>query len=125
MKKLISYFTLLNCILLSSCMTVTYQESNFQRYTGDFRYHANIAEFFDCKTLKKHYLGKDGQSDDLIQAYQKLNLKPKEDVYVRVEGYYKEEEQMDGVDPIDVFVPTKIIQLDSSRSCKRPHRLGL
>ena len=125
MKKFIASLTVLSSLLLSSCMTVTIQGSNSQRYTGNFRYYAGIAEFFDCKTQKKHYLEESGLTEDLIKAYQKLNLRPKDDVYVRVEGFYKELEQMEGVDPIDVFVPTKIIQLDTTRSCKRPYRRGL
>ncbi|MFK5987050.1 MAG: hypothetical protein QM479_16705 [Pseudomonadota bacterium] len=103
---------------------MTVQQKN-QRYTGNFRYYAGIAEFFDCKTQKKHYLADDGLADDLIKAYKELNLRLKDDVYIRVEGFYQEQEQMEGVDPIDVFVPTKIIQLDTTRSCKRPYRRGL
>jgi len=125
MKTTISLIFVLNALLLSSCITISVKESNHHRYNGNFRYYAGIAEFFDCKTQKKHYLGDDGLSSDLIEAYQKLNLRAKDDVYVRVEGFYKEEEQMDGVDPIDIFIPTKIIQLDTTRSCKRPYRRGL
>ncbi|MFK5894872.1 MAG: hypothetical protein QM504_16760 [Pseudomonadota bacterium] len=124
MKISISLLTVLSSLLLVSCITVTVQQPN-HRYTGNFRYYAGIAEFFDCKTQKKHYLGQGELTDDLIKAYKKLNLRSKDDVYIRVEGYYQEEEQMEGVDPIDVFVPTKIIQLDTTRSCKRPYRRGL
>lgn len=98
---------------------------DISKYRGNFRYYAEIAEFFDCKTQQKHYLGSEGVLDELIEAYQKLNLKEKDDVYIQVEGFYREEEQMEGIDPVDVFVPTKIIELDTTRSCKRPYRRGL
>jgi hypothetical protein len=95
------------------------------RVNGDFRYYADIAEFFDCKTLKKHYMGQEGLYYELIKQYHALNLKPKEDVYVRAEGFYREEEQKFDIDPVDVFVITKIIKMDSKRSCKQPYRRGL
>jgi len=125
MKKNFSLIIILNTLLLSSCITISIKDPNHQRYNGDFRYYAGIAEFFDCKTQKKHYLGDEGITNDLIKAFKNLNLRDKEDVYIRVEGFYKEEQQMDGVDPLDIFIPTKIIQLDTTRSCKRPYRRGL
>ena len=120
MMKLILFLIALQ---LTAC-TPSY-DYEISRYKGNFRYFSHIAEFYDCKSMQKHYLGSEGVLDELIEEYKKLNLKEKDDVYIRVEGYYREEEQMDGVDPIEVFVPTKIVELDTSRSCKRPYRVGL
>lgn len=96
-----------------------------QSYTGDFRYYKEIAEFFDCKSQTKHYLGTDGVYDELIAEYQALNMTDGHDVYVRVEGYYLEEDQMDGVEPIELFVPTRIIKIDPDRGCKVDQKMGL
>ena len=96
-----------------------------QRYKGNFRSYAGIAEFFDCNTHKKHYVAKDGIYNELIEGYNDLNLKARDDVYIRAEGFYREEEQIEGVDPLEVFVVTKITEFDTSRSCKRPYRGGL
>ncbi len=111
-------------ITLSACMTNPNQQQSM-RVNGDFRYYADIAEFFDCKTQKKHYMGEDGLYSDLLKQYLALNLKPKEDVYIRAEGFYREGEQKFGIDPIDIFIITKIIKMDSKRSCKQPYRRGL
>ncbi len=116
------YLLLLVSSLLISCSS---PDQPSQRYKGNFRYYAGIAEFFDCKTQEKHYVARDGIYNDLIEAYQNLNLKAKDDVYIRAEGFYQEEEQIDGVDPLEVFIVTKIIEFDTTRSCKRPYRQGL
>ena len=115
---------LLASLFLLSCMSNEVKQQS-QRYKGNFRFYSHIAEFFDCKTQEKHYVAESGIYEELIKRYQALGLREKDDVYVSIEGYYQEEEQMDGVDPIDVFIPTKIIKFDTTRSCKRPYRSGL
>ncbi|MCK5696927.1 MAG: hypothetical protein KAI02_02120 [Gammaproteobacteria bacterium] len=119
MKLYLLFFT---TVLLISCSS---SQPPSQRYNGNFRYFSGIAEFFDCKTQEKHYVTEEGIYDELIASYKDLNLKPKDDVYIRAEGFYQEEEQMEGVDPLEVFVVTKIIEFDTTRSCKRPYRQGL
>ncbi len=115
-------YLLLFTALLLSCSS---SQQPSQRYNGNFRYFSGIAEFFDCKTQEKHYVTHAGIYDELIDSYKKLNLKAKDDVYIRAEGFYQEEEQMEGVDSLDVFVVTKVIEYDTTRSCKRPYRQGL
>ncbi len=120
-------FILLNSLLIgctSNLPTPTYQVQ-VQKIKGNFRYYAGIAEFFDCKTQTKHYVAKDGVYEEMLKAYQDLKLREKDDVYVSFEGFYREEEQMDGVDPYNMFVATKILKIDTTRSCKRPYRRGL
>ena len=124
MKKIILVSAILFTFLITACTTTTVKEQ-ISRFKGNFRYFAGIAEFYDCKTKQKYYLSEDGVYDELIKGYQDLNLKPKDDVYIRAEGFYREQEQEFGIDPIDVFVITKIIKFDTSRSCKKPYRVGL
>ena len=117
-------YTLLLAILLTGC-TMQHRTTENHRYTGDFRYYAGIAEFFDCKQKKRFYLSSQGLHDEVISSFQALKLTEKEDAFLKVEGYYTEEEQMDGVDPLELLVVTRIDQLDPSRSCDRRRREGL
>ncbi len=93
-------------------------------YTGDYRYYSGIGEFFDCKDQIKYFLADAGVSSELETQYLALDVKEKEDVYVTLKGYVKEETQIEGVDPITVFVPTEILNLDQTRGCERSKREG-
>lgn len=108
-------------LLLASCEHSGY---NISEFTGDYRYYAGIAEFFDCDSGIKYYVANAGIHTELQDMYNKLNLKEKDDVYIRVDGYTKEEKQMDGIDPITVFVPVKLLGHDANRGCKQYIRQG-
>jgi len=104
--------------LLAACSQGQPPE-NIQRFSGDFRYYRGIAEFFDCKELHKYYLHENDMYDELLEKFAALGLDKKEDAYLRVKGYWLEEEQMDGVDPLELLAVTEIIEFDASRSCQR------
>ena len=124
MLNIKSPLTLLAGLFLVACSTLQNSERSY-RYTGDFSYHNGIASFYDCKQKEKFYLVKGGVFNELIEKYQALKLRAKEDVYLRVEGYYQEEKQRYGIDPIEVFVATRILKIDESRGCKQSGREGL
>ena len=114
---------LLSIILLTACSQEPPPE-NIQRYSGDFRYYRGIAEFFDCKERRRYYLHENALYGELLEKFAALGLDEKEDAYVRVKGYWLEEEQMDGVDPFELQAVTEIVEFDASRSCQRRHRVG-
>ena len=122
MKKKLALFFLL--LLLQACG----EHSGYQilKYTGEYRYSNGIAEFFDCKQGIKYFVSRQaGISDDLQAMYQDLNLKDKkEDVFIKVDGYMKEEEQMEGIDPKMVFVAVELISHDVTRGCTKGYRRG-
>jgi len=93
-------------------------------YQGDYRFVAGIGEFFDCKSRIKYFLADAGISTELEKQYLELAVPNEEDVYAILKGYLKEETQIEGVDPITVFVPTKVISLDPTRGCEKPKRQG-
>ena len=119
MKK--TFFVIFLTTLLLACEHSNYDVIDF---TGDYRYHAGITEFFDCKSQIKYYVADAGIASQLQDMYQGLNFKRKEDVFIKVRGYLKEEIQMDGVAPIDVFVPVELLSHDTNRGCDRPIRQG-
>ena len=104
-------------LFLASC---DMQHSGYtsKEYTGDYRDYANIAEFFDCDERVKYYVAESGVHSELAEKYAALGVPEKEDVYIKVEGYLKKESQMEGIDPITVFVPTKFISFDNTRGCQ-------
>ena len=104
-------------LFLASC---DMQHSGYtsKEYTGDYRVYANIAEFFDCDERVKYYVAESGVHSELAEKYAALGVPEKEDVYIKVEGYLKKESQMEGIDPITVFVPTKFISFDNTRGCQ-------
>ena len=104
-------------LLLASCGEHSGQDVT--KFTGEYRYYAGIAEFFDCKSHTKFYISKTGIGTDLQKAYLKLGVEEKDDVYVQIKGYLKEEKQMEGIDPATVFVPVKLLAIDESRGCER------
>ena len=96
------------------------------KHYGDYRYHNGISEFFDCDRGKKYYVADAGVSKELEQLYNELNLAQNDDIYIEVEGYYKEEEQeIEGIDPAIVFVVATILKHDASRGCNIGAREGL
>ena len=108
-------------LLLASC---EHSGNDVSEFTGEYRYYAGIAEFFDCDSAIKYYVADAGVYKDLQDMYDNLNLKEKDDVYIMVDGYTKEEKQMDGIDPITVFVPVKLLSHDTDRGCQRAIRKG-
>lgn len=49
----------------------------------------------------------------------------KDDTYMKVKGYLKEEEQhMEGINPSIVFVPVELLAVDKSRGCERAIQQG-
>ena len=120
MKKLLAIISLV--MLLSACGE--HRGQNISEYTGDYRFYAGIAEFYDCNSKIKYYVADSGIHDELKSFYTKLNLKEKEDVYIKVDGYLREEKQMEGIDPITVFVAVKLYEYDIERGCKKGYRIG-
>ncbi len=114
-------FTCFIALLLASCEHSGYDVTEF---TGDYRYYAGIAEFYECDSQVNYYVADSGIHTELQNLYSKLDLKEKEDVYIHVEGYFKEEKQLDGVDPINFFVPVKLLSHDKNRGCNRAIRRG-
>ena len=115
MKKLV--LVSLTSFLLASCGEHSGQDVS--KFSGEYRYYAGIAEFFDCKSRVKYYISKAGIGTDLQNAYLELNVEEKDDVYIQINGYLKEEKQIEGIDPATVFVPVKMLKIDKTRGCER------
>lgn len=109
-------------ILLASCNE--HSDYDVSRFTGEYRYYKGIAEFFDCKSRVKYYVAKAGIDTDLQKTYLDLGMAEKDDVYIQIKGYLKEEEMMEGIFPSTVFVPVKLLKVDQSRGCVRGIRQG-
>lgn len=123
MKKiLLGALFAVSTIFLSSCNE--HGDYDITRFTGEYRYYRGIAEFFDCKSRVKYYVAESGIDSDLENAYLKLGLDEKDDVYIQLKGYLKEEEMMEGINPSTVFVPVKILKIDKTRGCERGIRQG-
>lgn len=116
---------ILGCLLAATIVSCEHSGYEIEKYTGDYRHHNGISEFFDCARGKKYYLSDAGAVKELEQLYAELNLAQNDDVYIEVEGYYKEEPQMEGLDPATVFVVVDILKYDASRGCKLGAREGL
>jgi hypothetical protein len=101
-----------------------HDEYDVEKFTGEFRYYAGIGEFFDCKSRIKYYVAKAGINDDLQETYTALGMEEKDDAFIQIEGYLKEEALMEGINPATVFVPVKVIKIDKSRGCVRGLRQG-
>jgi len=109
--------------LLTSCGEHSGQ--TISEFSGDYRFYSGIGEFFDCNKKKKFYVAKAGISSKLEETYLKLQIKPKEDVYIKIKGYLKEEiQEVEGINPKLVFVPVKLISLYENRGCTYPLREG-
>ena len=93
-------------------------------FTGDYRYHNGIAEFFDCHDRKKYFVSPDGINKEVSNAYLALKLKDNDDAYIVVEGYVKSEALMDNIASVDVFVITKLLSVDATRGCQKSERVG-
>ncbi len=109
-------------LLLASCGE--HADYDIARFSGEYRYYKGIAEFFDCKSRVKYYVADAGIDTDLQKAYLKLGMKEKDDVYIQLKGYLKEEAMMEGINPSTVFVPVKILNMDKTRGCERGLRQG-
>ena len=109
-------------LLLASCGE--HDDYDISRFTGEYRYYAGVAEFFDCKSRVKYYVAKAGINTDLQETYSELGLEEKDDVYIQLKGYLKEEEMMEGINPSIVFVPVELLKVDKIRGCERGLRQG-
>lgn len=113
----------LSTLMLTSCGE--HSDYDVINFTGEYRYYSGIAEFFDCKSRIKYYVARAGADKDLEKAYLKLGMDEKDDVFIKVKGYLKEEKaEMDGINPATVFVPVEIVSLDKKRGCERGIRQG-
>lgn len=123
MKKILlgTFFTFI-AVTLSSCGE--HGDYDVIRYSGEYRYYKGIAEFFDCKSRVKYYVAKAGIDTDLQETYLKLGMEEKDDVYIQLKGYLKEEEMMEGINPSTVFVPVELLKVDKTRGCERGLRQG-
>lgn len=129
-KLLQAIFTalILPITLLMVSITATaceHSKYDITDFTGDYRYHSDIAEFYDCSSQTKYYVADTGIAEKLKTLYQGLDLMRKDDIYIKVEGYIREEEtQIDGVNPAKIFVPVKLLNYDINRGCTLPIRKG-
>ena len=121
-KRNLSSFIFLS-LMLSSCGE--HSGYSAKLFTGEYRDYAGISEFFDCKQGVKYFVtNKVGINKKIKEEFVKLGLKPKDDAYIQVKGYYKAENQLEGMDPVTVFVPVEFVKFDKSRGCKRHSKLG-
>jgi hypothetical protein len=111
----------LTAFLLLSC---EHRGQDISNFTGEYRYYAGIAEFFDCKKHIKYYVANKGIYSDLQNKYLQLGLDEKDDAYIKVKGYLKEEKQIEGIHPAIVFVPVKFISFDKNRGCEQGVQQG-
>ncbi len=121
--KLRIIFTFVSAFFLTSCGE--HSDYTVSEFSGDYRFYSGIGEFFDCNKKKKFYVADAGISSKLQETYLKLQVKPKEDVFIKIKGYLKEEAQkVEGINPNLVFVPVKLISVDEDRGCTYPIREG-
>jgi len=111
-------------LLVTLCISCEHSSYDVTEFTGDYRFHAGISEFYDCESQIKYYVADAGIASQLQDLYLSLDLKRKEDIFIKVTGYLKEEIQLDGVAPTDVFVPVKLLDHDRDRGCDRQVRQG-
>jgi hypothetical protein len=123
MKKILSGILLFGVtVVMSSCNE--HGDYDIVRFNGEYRYYKGIAEFFDCKSRVKYYVAEAGIDSDLEEAYLALGMDEKDDVYIQLKGYLKEEQMMEGIHPSTVFVPVKLLKVDKTRGCVRGLRQG-
>lgn len=123
MKTFLIPLLILFSLSLSSCDT-QHRGQTIIPFTGDYRYHKGIAEFYDCKSRVKYFVAKSGTYQELQTKYSSLSITDGDDVYMEVEGYTKTEELLDGIGSLDVFVVTKLIVVDQNRGCDKARRVG-
>ncbi|MEE9351207.1 MAG: hypothetical protein V3U78_03010 [Thiotrichaceae bacterium] len=110
-------------LLLGSCSE--HKGQDITKFTGEYRYYHGIAEFFVCKERVKYYVSEVGIGKELEEAYLEQGVAEDDDVYMKVKGYFMEEEQqMDGIDPAVLFVPVELLKVDKERGCERIIREG-
>ena len=104
-------------LLLSSC---EHRGQDIAKFKGEYRYYKGIAEFFVCKERTKYFVADAGIHMDLRAVYLEQGLKEDDDVYMQMTGYYKEEEvQIEGIDPMVLFVPVKLLKVYKNKGCER------
>ncbi|MEE9327410.1 MAG: hypothetical protein V3U71_08930 [Cocleimonas sp.] len=121
-KLLLGTLIATSTVVLPSCNE--HGDYDVTRFDGEYRFYRGIAEFFDCKSRVKYYVAKAGIDSDLQKAYLNLGMEEKDDVYIQIKGYLKEEEMMEGINPSTVFVPVKLLKIDKRRGCVRGLRQG-
>lgn len=119
-SKIILAFSFI--ILLFSCSFESPPKSTV--YTGDYRFYANIGEFFDCETQHKYYLAPNSVSKALATKFLALKLPEKEDAFLQIEGYLIKESPEESLIPTTVFVPTQFISFNSQRGCQESKYQG-
>ena len=116
MKRTLLYSLL--ALMLSSCGE--HSDYDVTKFTGEFRFYKGIGELFECKSRIKYYIADAGIYTDLQEAYKELALEEKDDAYIHIKGYLRDEAKpMEGIDPSTVFVPVEIIKIDKKRGCER------
>ncbi|HIO93329.1 MAG TPA: hypothetical protein EYG68_10880 [Leucothrix mucor] len=121
MKKTLLYSLL--ALMLSSCGE--HSDYDITKFTGEFRFYKGIGELFECKSRVKYYIADAGISTDLQEAYEELGLAEKDDAYIHIKGYLRDDDDpMEGITPEIVFVPVEIIKLDKNRGCERVIQQG-
>ena len=123
MYRIKSILLLFLPLLFTSCDS-QHSGHTSREFSGDYRVYAEIAEFFDCETQLTYFVAESGVHGELAEKYAALGVPEKDDVYIKVEGYLKKETQMEGIDPITVFVPTKFISFDQTRGCEMVRQEG-
>jgi len=123
MRRIKSILLLILPLFFASCDS-QHSGHTSREFSGDYRVYAGIAEFFDCETRLKYFVADSGVHGELAEKYAALGVPEKDDVYIKVEGYLKKEAQMEGIDPITVFVPTKFIIFDKTRGCEMSRQVG-
>ena len=119
----IHIFLMLLPLMLTSCGE--HSGRDIKLFTGEYRYYAGIAEFFDCKDRVKYFVSKKiGINSELKEDFLSLGLRSSDDAYIRVKGYIKAEDQLQGMDPVSVFVPVELVKFDKNRGCKRSAKQG-
>ncbi|MCK5726360.1 MAG: hypothetical protein KAH22_06010 [Thiotrichaceae bacterium] len=106
-------------LLFSIMMTACSEHSDFDvtEHTVDFRFSGGIAELYDCDLRQRYFLVKTGAYDELLSEYAKLKLPRNDDAFLHVMGYVKKENIIEGIDPVDVFVVTELLSVDTTRGC--------
>ena len=122
-QHLFSLLPLTLALSLASC-DFEHSGNTISDFTGDYRYSSGIGEFFDCHSRKKYYVFNSSEHKKIITQYNKLGITNKDDVFLKVKGYLKAIEQLEGIDPEIEFIPTKLLSMNPSRGCTRAMREG-
>ena len=108
-------------LLLGSMLSSCFEHSDYDvtEHTVDYRFSGGIAELFDCDLRQRYFLAKTGVHKELESRYLALKLARNDDIFLHVMGYIKKDPIMlEGVEPVDIFVVTELLSVDSSRGCQ-------